>query len=301
MKSRERFNMEEKDYPAQYQSSDAASASTQKGFLRYSRAQLTIICIVAAIGGFSYTLKIGDVNVFVWLITLLIIINLIISLVDRSRGSSETWFACRTIAESTKKIVWQYMMGAGPYDYERDEKEVEKEFLKQLEAIRQENKEATEAMSCHPSSGGQITENMREMRKKDWKDKLNFYKEYRLEDQKKWYQDKANFNKNREKLWFRLGFVLQIATILAGFILLLNSANYNPIGLFMTLAATAIAWSQLKRHKELAISYGSIAYQLTSMGDLLVHVSSQDDLAEHVFQVEEAISKEHTYWKAMML
>lgn len=292
--------MEIQEYPSQYQSSEEGSASSQKNFLKSSKSQLIIISLVAALGGVMYPIMWKGTNVFIIITAALLIINLIVSFIDRSRKFSEKWYACRTVAESTKKITWQYMMGAGNYEI-KDDKEANKKFTTDLEAIRNKNKEAGEAMSCYPGTGTQITDKMKEIRNLDWKKKLEFYKEFRLENQRKWYSNKASFNKKREDYWFYLGIAFQLTAIILGLLFISGYSGYNPIGFLMTLTAAIVAWSQIKRHKQLAISYNSVALQLADVKSLIENADSEKDFSEQVQQVEELISRENTYWRAIII
>jgi len=293
--------MKDADYPSQYKSSEEGSASAQKSFLRSAKTQLIAISVVAALGGLSYAVMWKGASLILVATTILLIINIIISFIDRSRRFSETWYACRTVAESTKKITWQYMMGAEPYELQQNERELYEKFIAVLEMIRRENKEAAAAMASHPASGTQLTEKMKEVRSWDWKKKLDFYKEYRLEDQRAWYSDKASFNRKRENSWFYVSVAFQLIAIVLGILFISGFHIYNPIGLLMTLTAAVVAWSQLKRHKQLAISYNFVAQELADLKVKIEHTKSDNDLAENVKQVEDSISKEHTFWRAMII
>jgi hypothetical protein len=66
----------------------------------------------------------------------------------------------------------------------------------------------------------------------------------------------------------------------------------------MTLAAGFSAWTQAKRHDELQTSYAVAADELTNLEAKVELCTSETELLAHVEDVEEAISREHTMWRA---
>lgn len=75
-----------------------------------------------------------------------------------------------------------------------------------------------------------------------------------------------------------------------------NQANYLP--LLAAVVAAVFAWLQLKRHQELAKAYGVAALELGTMLGRISECDSADRLAAFVEEAEEAMSREHTLWRA---
>ena len=70
----------------------------------------------------------------------------------------------------------------------------------------------------------------------------------------------------------------------------------NMIPLLMTIAASAIAWSQMKRYSELAQTYSLAAQELGDQEAIALNITEEADFLALVEQVEETISREHTIW-----
>ena len=64
------------------------------------------------------------------------------------------------------------------------------------------------------------------------------------------------------------------------------------------MAASLIAWMQVKRYQELAQSYGLATQELGLIASRGLHVASDEELSKFVAESETAISREHTLWTA---
>ena len=72
----------------------------------------------------------------------------------------------------------------------------------------------------------------------------------------------------------------------------------NTIPVITTCIAAVAAWSQMKRHNELAQTYALAAQELGELHSIAASLTDEDKFPQLVEQVEEAISREHTLWCA---
>lgn len=88
----------------------------------------------------------------------------------------------------------------------------------------------------------------------------------------------------------------------AGFIAaLLKSFEVLDVDLFslaLALAATGAAWLELRQHESLARAYSIATQELASVYTRLENVTDEAVWASSVDDAEEAISREHTLWRA---
>ncbi|MCU1288123.1 MAG: hypothetical protein JWN60_352, partial [Acidobacteria bacterium] len=130
-------------------------------------------------------------------------------------------------------------------------------------------------------------------------ERKNYYLTYRIDDQKKWYSNKASFNKKRYKQWFFVIITSQaLAMISVVFLIRFPASNWNLLGFFTTLASSTISWLQLKRHQELKQAYTTTAQELNFIEALSNQVNTDEELSKFVLDSENAISREHTLWLA---
>ena len=74
--------------------------------------------------------------------------------------------------------------------------------------------------------------------------------------------------------------------------------SINTSAIFAAAAASAIAWLQLKRHQELTNSYGLAAQELGLIAEQSRGITEPEKLSAFILDAENAISREHTLWKA---
>jgi hypothetical protein len=129
--------------------------------------------------------------------------------------------------------------------------------------------------------------------------RLKAYREGRLENQQRWYSRRAQDHDRSEGRWFVLASLAQAGAVaMAVFVLAFPKLAVRPIGVAATIASVAFAWSKAKRFRELSSAYSLAAQELSVAEADAEYVSSEEDLANLVKEVEDRISREHTTWRA---
>jgi hypothetical protein len=86
--------------------------------------------------------------------------------------------------------------------------------------------------------------------------------------------------------------VLEIAGLIGGALKAFGWIDFD------LLAFLAAAWMEAKQHRTLATAYGIASQELASIASELPTLHSEERWAAFVAQAEEAISREHTLWRA---
>lgn len=290
--------IEDSDLPALFQSSDQASRRAQKSYLRLLTADLIFLVLGAILGGVSVT----GPDAKVWTAILGGVsfgISVVFTVVIRIAGFERDSYGGRAVAESVKTLAWRYMICADPYELGLPVESVDKHFTKDLTAVLSERKYLSGALAGELSVRPQITQRMREVRGLDLEDRKELYGRGRIKDQRSWYSSKAATNRSLETVWF----VAVIAAQFLAFISALLRVRYpdwalNGTGIFSALAASFLAWLQVKRYQELAQSYGLASQELGLIVEEGKHVKTEEELSSFVTNSESAISREHTLWIA---
>jgi SMODS and SLOG-associating 2TM effector domain 3/SMODS and SLOG-associating 2TM effector domain 1 len=296
------------EYPALFSASDKAALAAQRTYLRLVGWQLALwvvppVTAILAIGGSSSTVS-GWWSFAAALSPSSITISLALTLILRVQRYEKVWFDCRAVAASVKTVTWRYMMQAPPYNADKNDIDVDAEFLNELTEIRKARPGVAAHIVGQTSSTTEISDSMRKIRALPLDERKTIYISARLLDQKTWYENRARANRSSASRWFWGIVIIQmIALSLASAVAILQF-THGPssinllVSLFTTLAATFVAWTQTKRHEELKQSYALAAQELSDLEALEPHVSDPKSFQAFVTQVEEAISREHTMWRA---
>jgi hypothetical protein len=142
-----------------------------------------------------------------------------------------------------------------------------------------------------------VTPKMQEVRAYDFDKKKALYLEERLKDQKGWYKKKADQNVKSKNKWFYGILAAQGAGLLSTY-LLVNCPNFPILlpSVFAAIAAAFVAWLQIKKHQELASTYGLAAKELSTIDAQTYEVDDKTKLAGFVADAENAMSREHAMW-----
>ena len=114
-----------------------------------------------------------------------------------------------------------------------------------------------------------------------------------------WYAKNATSNRTYGNVWFALLVLFEAAAGIAAILLTIYPASsWRATAVFSALASATVAWSQVKRFRELAQAYGLAAQELSLISARAPHVGTREQLARFVNDGETAISREHSSWVA---
>lgn len=286
--------MNHTDYPALYRCSDAASNSCQRWYMIALKSHLGLLAATGLIACWNPSLDEWEKAVSIG-IALTMFLALLIGLVLKMGGLDDAWFRARAFAENTKNAAWRFMMSPKPADQADVERE-EREFLEELQKIRDRLPQVERYLSQHQDDAREITEKMREVRALTTAERLEFFKEHRLQDQIGWYMRKAKMNAKSEQRWFYAIIAADGLAVIFAVVRLLIDVEYNPTGGIAALAACLLAWTQTKRFSDLSNTYGVASRDLNGLATRADHVHTEDELREFVEEVDVAVSREHRLW-----
>lgn len=283
--------MEEKDFPALYQSANELSLTSQTHFFRALRVHLVTLVLAAAL---------SIVSIPHWSIAALQLIALLVALgcsiyLFSIRPDSH-WYSGRAVAESIKTITWRYVCRAEPFH--SDDVSAQYDFRQKLKAIVVQNRDVCQAFTEH-LDGIQITPVMDQMRSMPLEDRRATYAISRIANQLTWYANKAAFNRRRSKRFFWLLIVTNaVAVICAILRIACPDQPFWPTDVFVAVAASLLSWMQGKRFSELASSYALAAHEIGLIREQSLLSNTDEKFSLFVGDAENAFSREHTQWVA---
>ena len=284
--------MKHEDYPALFLDADAASNRYQARFLRLIRGEYITLFFAAV---FSMSFLTGVVY---YLLYAGIFFTGLLILVSRAQSKPEQWwYRCRALAESVKTLTWRYMMHAAPFG-DNDE-QAKLRFRDELHEMFRQNKDTAQQITSDWSGNHQITKAMEGVRAMSRADRMAYYLERRVDEQRAWYSRKSRTNRDSAQFWI---WVSGTAYVLAGSMALARIAlpdwPYWPIEPLIVIAASIVGWMQIKKFNELAAAYTVAAHEIGLIRPKADVVSDEEQFSEFVNDAEKAFSREHTLWIA---
>jgi SMODS and SLOG-associating 2TM effector domain 3/SMODS and SLOG-associating 2TM effector domain 1 len=281
------------DLPALFRSADRESERAQRSYLRSLRVRLGAL-LVAAFGGALTLTTAGGFQVGGGLAFLAFACALGAELFLATTSPLTTWYEGRAAAESAKTLAWRYMVRGEPFEVETPD--VDKQFFAQTYSLLQDLQSIS--LGAPESGAHQITEKMRRVRALDFNERRQVYLVDRIADQQRWYSEKARWNARRARGWVLISIVLEIAGLIGGALKAFGWISFDLLGFLAASAGVVVAWIEAKQHRNLATAYGIASQELASIASELPTVNSEERWAAFVSQAEEAISREHTLWRA---
>lgn len=288
------------DLPDSYSSYDASAIIAQRSHFRLilfelgSAVIISIISLIIAIIQQDTISRIGFLIIF-----FLFLMGIIRQLIAMKKQFERKWFAFRAVAESIKSLSWQYAMACG--DFNESNPDVSRLFLQRIERIKEIFQINPDPETISIESSNDLKQSMIEAREMGWQNKKKIYIKERLEDQIKWYTNKAKINKNRSDLYDWIIITFQIVGILISLVLLFIHPIVNgapALAFTVTLIVSIIGWSRSKQHAELVEPYLNAARELNDIRQEIKLAGGEAGFQILVEEAEHAISREHTMWLA---
>ncbi|WP_438453000.1 DUF4231 domain-containing protein [Streptomyces asiaticus] len=283
------------DFPALYRAADANSLRGQRRYLRVMRFQLGALVIAAAFG--VVALRAGGTDVAAVVASVAFGAALVSDVYMLKERPDRQWYAGRALAESTKTLTWRYMVGGSPLGAaELTVEQAEDLLLARFAEIEAD----VEPVLLIPDHGSpeQVTEGMRRTRALPLEQRRELYLRARIRDQQEWYGTKARWNERRATLWSVTLATLELLGLTAGVLKADGVIDIDLLGLAAALAAAGAAWVQTKQHQNLATAYAMAHHELATIGSRVRHMRTEEDWASFVGGSEDAVSREHTLWRA---
>lgn len=290
--------MDKTDFPGLHQAADHASVKAQKYYLIIIGLDLVFMILGALLA--VYNFESTSAKLIIYIISgLFLLTSLILTIVLKSKAYEDTWYQGRALAESIKTLTWRYCTCSELFEKTHSKEAVNNIFIGRIRELANEFKELNKNLDANILSRSIISNRMESLRDLTTSERKSIYLNERIADQKKWYSNKATFNKRKYDFWFWVIVIAQFLSLITIVSLIKDpSLNWNLVGLFTTIATAAISWLQLKQHQELKQAYTTAAQELNFIEASSNSIHTENELSKFVLDSENAISREHTLWLA---
>ena len=287
----------ESEFPALYSAADRNSLDGQRRSLNAIRLRLAMLVLAAAFGLFTWRTTSGaDVAgigaAVAFVVALLAELYLLQARPDR------LWYDGRAVAESAKTLTWRYIVGGSPFGREEvsDDREAERLLLDRFRQI------AGDLRGAHlvpvSAAADQITPGLRRLRGLALEERRELYRDERIGGQQAWYARSALRHEQRATQWSLALTSLEALGLTGGVLKATGVLGVDLLGLAGAVVAAGAAWVHAKQHQNLANAYAVASHELAAISGQVGWASSEPEWAHFVDQAEEAISREHTLWRA---
>lgn len=285
----------DRDLPELFRVADANSLKGQRRYLVAVRVRLLALLIGAAFGVLSWTVRGTD---YAGVVAALAFGGAIIGELYLLRERPDRlWYAGRAVAESAKTLAWRFMVAGSPMGREEATDNDARNLL--LERFTELTRDV-QGMWLVPDSGDldQITGTMGRVRQLPLEQRRDIYHHRRLLDQRDWYARKAQSNDQRATRWAYFLTAGEFAGVLFGVLKAAGLVEIDLLGLSAALVAAGAAWIQLKQYQNLSSAYAIACHELSAIASRVTRPDDEAEWAAFVGSAEDAISREHTMWRA---
>jgi hypothetical protein len=274
------------DLPVVFRSSDSASLDGQRNYIRGTKLRLVLAVAAAVCGALDQRAAVvGLVVVFVlticaevWLLT---------------ERPEQSWYDGRALAESTKTLAWRFAVGGAPFPADLPRPDAHRRFQRRLGELLRE----APVSSLAPVGSIAVTDAMNTLRSRSFADRKEAYLRHRIEDQQRWYTAKAASNVRNARRWRFVLIGVEGLGLTAAVLRLLELFTFDLAGILAAVLGAGSAWLAVRQHETLGRAYTFAATELSVIHERLAH-ADEETWAGEVSDAEEAISREHTMWRA---
>lgn len=285
----------ESEFPPLYHAADRNSLDGQRRFLAATRLRLVML-VVAALFGLVVWRR-GRADLAAVVAGAAFAAALAAELYLLRRRPDRLWYDGRAAAESAKTLTWRYLVGGNPFGLTEVSEEAAERLL-----LHRFGQVAAELRGAHlaPLAGAddQIRPVLRRVRSLPLEERRALYRSRRIDAQQAWYKGKARWNERRSTQWSLVLTGLEALGLGGAVLKATGVVGFDLLGLASALVGAGAAWVQTKQHQNLASAYEVASQELTVIGASGDWASDEPAWAHFVDQAEEAISREHTTWRA---
>lgn len=280
--------------PQLFQAANQASLEAQKSYINGTRTRLLVLGAAALLGVLTWRVGEGRIDVIGLLGVIAFIVATVIELSAWKSRPDKSWYDGRAVAESAKTLAWKFAVGALPFPCEMSTADASRALLDRFDAIKAE----FPGLALEPITAPAISDWMLRQRQSCLADRRESYLSARIHDQKKWYRDKALWNKRRSGQWRAALVILEICGALASLLAALNESVLAVSPAVAAVVVAIVAWTETKQHDSNSRAYSAAVNDLVNAEAKLRLAETELLWANEVDDAEEAISREHVVWLA---
>lgn len=282
--------LEPEDLPGLHTAADAASKTGQTSYVVATAAR-SLMAVVAAMASLLVADGEGR-RPIAFVAAVAFLIALAVEAWLWGSRPERRWYDGRALAESSKTLAWRFAVGALPFP--ESELDAEPRLLDRLAGLLSD----APATGIVPTDAPAVSDAMRRLRAAPLAERRKVYLRDRIDDQRAWYRGKAATNDRRARRWRITLLSAETGGVALAFGRAVGWLDVDLAGLVAALVTAAAAWLAVRQHEALARAYTFAHGELTIARERLAGAEDETAWAAEAADAEEAISREHTMWRA---
>lgn len=283
-------------YPNAFHSADRLATSTKARFFLFLKIRLLCLFLAAlsaGVGSFQF-----EYSRWIAIAGLIFFCGAFVSSLFSTFIKFETkWYLSRSLAESIKSICWKYAVFGEPYgDKHGSSGNDSSQYISDMKAIIKQS--IQQGLVLPTVDQVWVTTEMQKLRNSDLTIRLERYREDRIANQFAWYESSAKLNLLRDKQFSMASLCILLLALAYTTFAIANSSVIGFTGALSSGVAILTAWSQAQQFRSLAAAYSNTAVDISFARQSGASIKKQSEFESFVSDTENAISREHTVWRA---
>lgn len=279
--------------PSLYRDADDGAVSGQRTLLWLTRVRLFALILVATASVLSAAIA---ERPLLWVVAAAFITAVALEIVLWAVKPERRWYDGRAAAESLKTLVWRYSVRGEPFGEDLTGQAADELFSSRIAEV------LLGLRGISPDAGNyqsttQVTPEMRALRQSDLEERVATYHSERIQDQQRWYSRNSVRNHRRARVWTALLVLLECCGLVLVGLEVSGKIEVEIVAIIACLSASVVAWVETRQFRTLAEAYFIASRELAVIGSQ-VDDQRPASWATFVGRSEEAISREHTLWRA---
>lgn len=283
--------------PQVFSEAEADAAAGQSRYLRATRVRLVLAVLAGLLVGLAPLAEESEANPWALASALCFAGAFVVEVWLHRAAPQQLWYQGRALAESCKTLGWRYSVGGLPFAL--DVADPDSLFADRVRQLLEDDTDANRARRKE-WHGRTIapTDSMRDLRQTSLATRRKAFLAGRLDDQCAWYESRSTWNDRMAGRWRVLllgleavGVALALATGMGWLHIDLASAISAALG-------CVVAWVAVRQHDALATTYAGAATELALAIGVVRGTDDEASWTRAVADAEDAISREHTMWRA---
>src|SRR5699024_8371269 len=245
------------EFPSLLDSTEKLSAEAQKCFFWATDSSFVSLALASATALIPTDGPSGKIGAI--LCVVFFGIAILIQISSASSGQEQKWYQARAASESIKTATWEFSVGGESFRI--DDISADERFRDTLGGILRNLKSLD--IGTESSKLSAITGSMRKMRNSSLASRAQAYRSQSVEDQIKWYSNKAEQNKQQQKRFMRLVVIIESLAILFGIFRIAGWVDPDMLSPIAAIAAGLVGWMQAKKYANLAAAYAVTSHEAT--------------------------------------
>jgi hypothetical protein len=287
------YRLTDEHLPSPFKAADTASLRGQSLYVRATKLRLSFAVLSAILAALTFHIG-GTWDLAALCVCLAFIAALLTEVWLLVTKPERAWYDGRAFAESIKTLSWRYAVAAKPFSSRSLESEIDRIFIAEVSKVISEAPPDSIAIT----EPVHITERMREIRRAPLLVRRDVYLKWRIEDQLQWYAGKSEVNSSLASRWRVILIAVEGAGITAAMLKAGGAISFDLPGIIAAALGAGSAWFAVRQYESLGRAYTFAANDLSIIHARLQGIDSDDDWEREAADAEEAISREHTMWRA---